>query len=149
MSSTQKKLWQFNNSNLKSLSSRYYLQQILGKSLYLDIYTFRIAMFLSSQKNFLLSSKLLVNHMFQLSHFEREAPIFRGHLPSSRLFLQSAVLRLFCLNVRYEFFLSITLFVNSMWKSWIVVTKLSACAALGHHPHNEQSIRVNKSLFWN
>ena len=37
------------------------------------------------------SSSLL--HMFQLSHFEQEASILRGQLPSSRSFLKSSVLR--------------------------------------------------------
>ena len=33
-------------------------------------------------------------HMFQLSRFEREAPVLNGQLPSSRLFLKSSVLLL-------------------------------------------------------
>ena len=46
----QKYLWQYYNSNQKNLSSRYDSQQILGRSLYLDIYALRIVMFLSSWK---------------------------------------------------------------------------------------------------
>ena len=39
-----------------------------------------------------------------------------------------------CLNVRSLWiFKSITIFTNSMWKSWQLEKKLGACVALGYH----------------
>ena len=38
----------------------------------------------------------------------------------------------------YEFFRSVTLFTNSMEKSWLLVTKLGACITLGNHLHHKQ-----------
>ena len=54
-------------------------------------------------------------HMFQLSHFEREAPFFRGQLPSSRFFLKSTVLRRCWLKsqIFLNFLKLITLFTHS------------------------------------
>ena len=37
----------------------------------------------------------------------------------------------------YEFFKSITLFTNSIWKPWLLITKLGACVALIHHLHHQ------------
>ena len=46
----------------------------------------------------------------------------------------------------YEFFKPITLFKNSMGKSWLLVTKLGPCVALGYHLHPEQQITSTKTL---
>ena len=55
------------------------------------------------------------NHMFQLSHFEREAPVFRGQLQSSYLLLKSPVLKWSWLWIShiYKFYKLTTLFINS------------------------------------
>ena len=37
----------------------------------------------------------------------------------------------------YEFFKSITLFTNSIWKSWLLITKLGACVALIPHLYHQ------------
>ena len=47
----------------------------------------------------------------------------------------------------YEFFKSITLFKNSMRKSWLLVTKLGPNVALSCHLHPEQQIQVNKNTY--
>ena len=47
----------------------------------------------------------------------------------------------------YEFFNLITLFTNSMWKYWLLVTKIGANFALGHHLRHGLSIRVNKNTY--
>ena len=38
----------------------------------------------------------------------------------------------------YESSKSITLSINSMWKAWLLLAKLGACIALGHHLHHDQ-----------
>ena len=80
-------------------------------------------------------------HMFQLYGLELEAPVLRGELPPSRSFLKSPVVRWSWL----KFLKSITLFTNSMWKFWQLITKLRACVAFVHHLHHQLLIRINKS----
>ena len=65
--------------------------------------------------------------MFQLSRFEREAPILRGPpvLPFLPEISRFEMILAGMSNI-YEFFKSITLFTNSTWKSWLLVTKLGA-----------------------
>ena len=89
-------------------------------------------------------------HMFQLSCFEREAPVLRGELPPSFCFLKSPVLRWSWLKMLhiYELFKSIKLFTNSIWKSWLLMTILDACVVLVHHLHHQLLIRVNKSTYY-
>ena len=72
-------------------------------------------------------------HMFQPSRFEWEAPVIRGQLPFSRLFLKSSVLRWswFYYQIYLNFFKSISLFTNSICKFWLPVTKLGACVVVG------------------
>ena len=70
------------------------------------------------------------DHMSQLSRFQRAAPI----LP----FIQEISRLLALMSDINEFPKSITLFINSMQKSCLLVTKLGACVALGHHLHHEQ-----------
>ena len=75
------------------------------------------------------SSSLL--HMFQLSRSEWTAP---------------TLLLLPGISDIYEFFMSITLFINSMWKSWQLIMKLGACVAPVHHLHLQILICVNKAV---
>ena len=79
-----------------------------------------------------LSSKFWTNqHMFQLSRFERKAPVLKWQLPSSCFFLKSPVFRWFWLECQiFMNFKSIMLFNNSMWKFWLLVMKLGAWVAL-------------------
>ena len=37
----------------------------------------------------------------------------------------------------YEFFKSVTLFTYSMWKPWVLITKLDVCVAPAHHLHSQ------------
>ena len=59
------------------------------------------------------------------SHFERAAPALQ-FLPKVSHFEMS----LTKISDIYEFFKSVTLFTNSMWKSWQLITKSGACVAL-------------------
>ena len=52
-----------------------------------------------------------------------------------------------CLSDIYELFKSITLFPNSMWKSWLLITKLGVRIALVHHLHHQLWISVNKRTY--
>ena len=47
----------------------------------------------------------------------------------------------------YESSKLITLSIKLMWKTWVLVTKLDECIALGHHLHHEQKIRVSRSTY--
>ena len=72
-------------------------------------------------------------HMFQLSHFDWAAPAL-PFLPEISHF---EIIPTWMSGI-YEFFRSITLFTNSIEKSWLLVTKLVACVTLGHHLHHKQ-----------
>ena len=67
------------------------------------------------------------------SRFQRTAPVL-PFIPE--IFHFEMILA--WISDNYEFFKLITLFVNSMWKSWLLATKLGACVALGHHLYHEQ-----------
>ena len=75
------------------------------------------------------------------SRFERTAPVLPFLIEISRFEMILA-----CMSDIYEFFQSITLFTNSMWKSWLLLTKLRAGVALDRYLHYEQEIHVNKAL---
>ena len=59
--------------------------------------------------------------------FERAAPVFPV-LPEISHFQMI----LAWISNTYKFFKSITIFTNTMWKSWLLKTKLGACVALIH-----------------
>ena len=67
--------------------------------------------------------------MFQLSCFERgAAPVLPFISEISRFEMVLALM-----SDIYGFFRLITPFINPMRKSWLLVTKLGECVALGHH----------------
>ena len=84
---------------------------------------------------------LIQGHIFQLSRFERTTPVLPGLSEISRF-----EMILTQMSEIYEFFKSITLFTNSMWKSWLLIAKVCACIALVHDLHHQLYIRVNKAL---
>ena len=57
-----------------------------------------------------------LEHTFQLSRFERETPVLRGCLPSSRLISKSPVLRETSPN--FQFFLKIPICIASYFVFW-------------------------------
>ena len=65
--------------------------------------------------------------------FQRAAPVLPFITEISRF-----EMILIWMSDIYEFFKSITFFINWMWKSWLLVTKLGTCVALTHHLHHEQ-----------
>ena len=70
-------------------------------------------------------SKSIKMHMFRLSRFEREAPVLRGQLPSCRFFLNSPVFRWSWLV--FQIFINFSSrSTNSIWNSWLQLTKLDA-----------------------
>ena len=60
----------------------------------------------------------VINHLFQLSHFEQEAPIFERIAPVSCFFVKSQVDYNFCKP-------NVTI--------WLLMTKLGVCIDLGNH----------------
>ena len=62
------------------------------------------------------SSFEIIIHMFQPSRFERENPVLRGCLPSSRLISKSPVLRETSPN--FHFFLKIPICIASCFVFW-------------------------------
>ena len=68
--------------------------------------------------------------MFQPSCFEWEAPQFQKGSSCPLIF----ELILAGMSDIFEFFKSVTFFINMIWKSWLLVMKLGACidAALYH-----------------
>ena len=73
---------------------------------------------------------VLNKYIFQFSRFERETPVFRQQLtPPSPRFIPEIFhfeMILAWMSHIYEFFKLIALFKNSMWKSWLLATKLRA-----------------------
>ena len=67
------------------------------------------------------------------------SPFFGRQLPPSLWFLKSPVLRWSWLE--YQMFMnfsSIMLFINLMWKSWLLLTTLGTWIFLGHYLYHEQ-----------
>ena len=49
----------------------------------------------------------------------------------------------------YEFFKSITILANSMWESWLLLTKLGTCVAIGYHlTISSRSVSTNSTFTW-
>ena len=88
----------------------------------------------SIEKNFFF-------HMFQLSRFERTAPVLSFLLEISHFEMILA-----WMSDVYEFFKSVTPFTTLMWKPWLPAMKLGACVALGYHLHYEQETELIKAL---
>ena len=77
-----------------------------------------------------------VNKLFQVMwSICSNSPVLNGKLPIPEISRFEIILA--SISDIYEFFKSITLFKNSMGKSWLLVTKLGPCVALGHHLHPE------------
>ena len=77
------------------------------------------------------------------SRFERIAPV----LPILRKISHFEMILAWMSDI-YEFFKPITLFTNSMWKYWPLITKSCAYIAPVYHLHHHLWIRVNKSTYF-
>ena len=80
-----------------------------------------------SKVNYVLDE--VINHMLQLSRFQRIGP-------DTRFFLKSPISRLSWLKcqifMNFSSWLQL-IFENLMWKSWLLMAKLCVCIPLGKH----------------